>query len=199
MRGVNLKRSVVRGGMCLRCRGVRLRSNAPTSGHGWRRAAAVWPIPTIHGDNTLIALRLFLSPAVDVDTPEKRAELNSTRMGRRPWTRSVEQPNGDTHTVYFYRLRRLAQDRRNSTWAIRGRPTGASAMAFRPGLGWTAFIVQRPDIASGGRFPAYCRCSRCATRKSSLIATFIPTLNGGVNHGSVLYVFGTDRPAVAAR
>ena len=63
-------------------------------------------------------------------------------------------------------------------------------MAYSQGWGWTAFILQRPDIASGVPVPAALLIALLRYKKANLIATFIPTLNGGVNHGSTLYVFG---------
>ena len=57
--------------------------------------------------------------------------------------------------------------------------------------GWTAFIVQRPDIANGWPIPAALPIAALRYKKANLVATFIPTLNGGVNHGSTLYIMGT--------
>jgi palmitoyl transferase len=60
----------------------------------------------------------------------------------------------------------------------------------QPGLGYTLMIIQRPDIANGIPFPAILPLFSLRWQKATLVTTFIPTLNGGINNGSVLYVFG---------
>ena len=121
-------------------------------------------------------------------TPEKRAELNSNAWGG-GLARTTEEPNGNTHTVYFYAFEdshKNAQFNAGYMWATYwGDRDGVQA-----GLGWTAFILQRPDIASGVPVPAALPIAALRYKKSSLLATYIPTLNGGINHGSTLYVFG---------
>ena len=121
-------------------------------------------------------------------TPEKRAELNSAAWGG-GLARVVEEPNGNTHTVYFYAFEdshKNAQINLGYAWAT----YWGDRDGIQPGLGWTAFILQRPDIASGVPVPAALLIALLRYKKANLIATFIPTLNGGVNHGSTLYVFG---------
>ena len=51
-------------------------------------------------------------------------------------------------------------------------------------------IIQRPDIASGWPVPVILPLFTLRSQKVEVLSTFIPTLNGGVNHGSVLYLFG---------
>jgi hypothetical protein len=51
-------------------------------------------------------------------------------------------------------------------------------------------IIQRPDIAGGWPVPVLLPLFTLRSQKVELLSTFIPTLNGGVNHGSVLYLFG---------
>jgi palmitoyl transferase len=58
------------------------------------------------------------------------------------------------------------------------------------GLGYVAAIVQRPDIFHGIPFPAALPLASLRYKEATLSATFIPTVGGGVNNGSVLYVFG---------
>lgn len=61
---------------------------------------------------------------------------------------------------------------------------------FAVGLGYTAFIMQRPDIASGWPFPAALPLASVKYGPAEIMGTFIPKLNGGVNHGNVAYFFG---------
>lgn len=121
-------------------------------------------------------------------TPERRAEENENAWGG-GWGRTVERDNGDTDTVYF--LAFLDSHRNvelnlgygwSTYWGDRRWP--------QPGLGYTLLIIQRPDIANGIPFPAILPLFSLRWQKATLVSTFIPTLNGGINHGSVLYVFG---------
>ena len=59
----------------------------------------------------------------------------------------------------------------------------------QPGLGYTALIVARNDIFNGWPFPAVLPLASLRYDRFSLMTTYIPTL-GGVNNGSVFYVFG---------
>ena len=75
-------------------------------------------------------------------------------------------------------------------WATAGRRSGVRA-TVQPGLGYTAMIVQRPDIANGIPFPAVLPIAHAALRAGARVdATYIPNFGGGINHGSVFYVFG---------
>ena len=51
-------------------------------------------------------------------------------------------------------------------------------------------IVQRPDIAGGVPFPVVLPLAALRYGDGTLFGTYIPKVNGGVNHGSTLYVFG---------
>ena len=121
-------------------------------------------------------------------TPEKRAELNPYAWGG-GLAKTVEDPDGDTHTDYILAFR-------DSNYHVQWNVGYAwltywgSRDGLQPGLGYSIFIVQRPDIASGVPFPAALPIAALRFQKASVVATYIPTLNGGVNHGSTLYVFG---------
>lgn len=58
------------------------------------------------------------------------------------------------------------------------------------GLGYTAFIMSRPDIASNVPFPAALPLASVKLGPAEVLGTFIPKLNGGINHGNVAYFFG---------
>jgi palmitoyl transferase len=51
-------------------------------------------------------------------------------------------------------------------------------------------ILQRPDIAGGVPVPVVLPLFSLRYQKAEILSTYIPKLNGGVNHGSILYVFG---------
>ncbi|MDQ2963620.1 MAG: hypothetical protein M3R31_10760 [Pseudomonadota bacterium] len=121
-------------------------------------------------------------------TPEKRAELNSQAWGG-GWGRTVEDPNGDTHTVSAFAF---LESHRRVQWNVAYtyfKYWGARE-GLQPGLGYSVFIMQRPDIAGGVPIPAAIPQASLRFGKATLVATFIPTLNGGVNHGSTLYILG---------
>jgi palmitoyl transferase len=61
---------------------------------------------------------------------------------------------------------------------------------FAVGLGYTAFLASRPDIANNWPFPAALPLAGIKIRKFELLGTFIPKLNAGINHGDVAYFFG---------
>ena len=120
--------------------------------------------------------------------PQRRAEENENARGL-GWARSREQPNGDTENVYFLVFRdshRQAQFNLGYAWATywgdRSNP--------QAGLGFAAAIIHRPDIAKGWPIPAVLPLASVRYGRAELLATYIPKLNSGVNHGSVLYVFG---------
>jgi palmitoyl transferase len=121
-------------------------------------------------------------------TAERRAEENENAWGV-GLARSREQPNGDTENVFFLVFEdshRKAQFNVGYTWTTYwfGRD------GLQPGLGFTAAIIQRPDIAGGWPIPVVLPLFTLRYQKVELLTTYIPKLNRGVNHGDVLYVFG---------
>ena len=121
-------------------------------------------------------------------TKEKRDELEDQSWGG-GYGRTVEDENGDMHSVYGLAFR---DSHRNAQLQI-----GYSWMRFwgprdgiQGGLGYTLLIVQRPDIFSGVPFPAALPLFSVRYGEASLVTTFIPTVNGGVNNGSVIYLMG---------
>jgi hypothetical protein len=121
-------------------------------------------------------------------TPERRAEENSNAWGG-GWSRNIEHENGDTDSVYFLVFSDSHKDAEfnlgyawSTYWGPREYP--------QVGLGYTIFILQRPDIASGVPVPAILPLFNLRWGPATLMSTFIPTLNGGINHGSVWYFFG---------
>src|SRR6266496_1158223 len=120
-------------------------------------------------------------------TPEARAAENSNAW-RAGWSRTVERDNGDDDIVYFLVFsdsHKNAEFNLGYGWLTYWGPRDLP----QPGLGYTAAIVQRPDIASGVPFPVVLPLFALRYEKLTLLSTFIPTLNGGINHGSVLYFF----------
>jgi palmitoyl transferase len=121
-------------------------------------------------------------------TAEKRAEENEFAYGA-GWARAVERPNGDTDTVFFLVF---ADSHENAQFNLGYAWTTywGEREKLQAGLGYTAMIIQRPDIASGVPVPVILPLATLRYQKVEVLTTYIPNLGGGVNNGSVLYVFG---------
>jgi palmitoyl transferase len=121
-------------------------------------------------------------------TAEKRAQENSNAWGG-GWGRSVEHEDGDTDTVYvlvFSDSHSKPEYNLGYAWnTYWGQRSGV-----QPGLGYTAMLIARTDIANGWPFPVVLPLFSLRYDKVTLFSTYIPNVGGGVNNGSVLYVFG---------
>ncbi len=121
-------------------------------------------------------------------TPEARARENEKAWGA-GWARSREQLNGDTENVFllvFSDSHRRAQYNLGYSWTT----YWGAREGLQPGLGYTAAIIKRPDIANGWPVPVVLPLFTLRYQNFELLSTYIPTVGGGVNHGSVLYIFG---------
>jgi palmitoyl transferase len=121
-------------------------------------------------------------------TPERRAEENENAWGG-GWARSRQTPAGNTEDVFFLVFRdshRQAQFNLGYAW----RTYWGDRSVLQAGLGFSALMVQRPDIAGGWPFPAVLPLVTLRHKEVEILSAYVPKLNGGVNHGSVLYIFG---------
>jgi palmitoyl transferase len=121
-------------------------------------------------------------------TKEKRKELNEYAFGF-GMGRTVEESNGDTRAVYlfgFLESHKKIQWNLGYSWST----YWGHRDSLQFGLGYTALIVQRPDIFHGVPFPAALPLVSLRYQNASLFSTFIPNVGGGINNGSVLYIFG---------
>ena len=121
-------------------------------------------------------------------TAEKRAEENEAAWGG-GWGRTVEKENGDTDSIFFTVFsdsHRKPEYNLGYAWNTYWGPRSG----VQGGLGWTAFIMARSDIANGWPFPAVLPLASVRYDRVTVYATYIPNFGGGVNNGSVLYVFG---------
>ncbi len=122
-------------------------------------------------------------------TRERREQENANVWGA-GLARTLEKPNGDTNTVYFLAFEdshRNVEFNVGYAWLTYWRDRDG----VQPGLGYTAMVLQRPDIAGGVTVPVVLPMFGLRYQRATLLATYIPKLNGGVNHGSVLYDFGS--------
>ena len=121
-------------------------------------------------------------------THERRQMENPNAWGG-GWARTVDRPNGDADSVFFLIFRdshRQAQYNVGYAWTT----YWGEREKIQAGLGYTAMIVQRSDIADGWPISVILPLFTVRSQKIEVLTTYIPTLNGGVNHGSILYVFG---------
>jgi palmitoyl transferase len=121
-------------------------------------------------------------------TSERRAEENQYAWGG-GFARSADRENGDTDTVYFLVFSDSHYEPEYNlgyAWTTWWRPRDS----LQPGLGYTLMLISRQDIWGGVPFPAILPLVSLRYDKVTVFSTYIPTLNGGINHGSILYVFG---------
>ena len=146
------------------------------------KSAAAWD----HGNNELIVTG-YAYHLRSTYTQEKLSELNEKAWGG-GWARTITDPDGDTHSLFLFAFH---ESHRKIQWNAGYMYTAwwGPQDGLRGGLGVAAFIVQRPDIASGVPIPAVLPVAGVGYGKLTLMATFIPTINGGVNNGSVLFAF----------
>ena len=120
-------------------------------------------------------------------TREKREEENSNAWGG-GWARTVERVNGDVDTVFFL----VFSDSHSKPeynlgygWSTYwGKRNG-----LQGGLGYTIMLVARNDLFNGWPFPTVLPLVSLRYDKVTVYSTYIPSL-GGVNNGSVVYIFG---------
>ena len=120
-------------------------------------------------------------------TSERRAEENQYAWGG-GWARSADRENGDTDTVYFLVFSDSHYEPEFNlgyAWTTWWRPRDS----LQPGLGYTLMLISRQDIWGGVPFPAILPLVSLRYDRVTVFSTYIPTLNGGINHGSILYVF----------
>jgi palmitoyl transferase len=148
---------------------------------GCRRLADTYE----HGGNDLI-LSGFAWHTPWTWTAEKRAEENQNAWGG-GWGRTVERVNGDTDTVFFLVFsdsHSKPQYNLGYGWSTYwGKRDG-----LQGGLGYTLMLVAPAIIFNGWPFPRCFHSPRCL-REATLYTTYIPSL-GGINNGSVVYLFG---------
>ncbi len=147
------------------------------------KGAAAWD----HGDDELI----FTGYAYHLRstyTAEKLKQLNEHAEGG-GWARTITDPDGDQHILFafaFHESHNKIQWNAGYLYSTYWGPQDG----LRGGLGVATFIVQRPDIAGGIPIPAILPIASLNYGRVTMMATYIPTVNSGINNGSVAFVFG---------
>jgi lipid IVA palmitoyltransferase len=152
-------------------------------GRSCTKIGAAWD----HGQNELI-ITGYAYHLRSTYTEEKLRELNEHAEGG-GWGRTITDPDGDTHTLFlfgFHESHNKIQWNLGYLYSTYWGPQDG----LQGGLGIAPFIVQRPDIASGIPIPVFLPVASLKYQKATLMFTYIPTVNGGINNGSVAFVFG---------
>jgi palmitoyl transferase len=121
-------------------------------------------------------------------SPETRAQENEKAWGG-GISRTRQNEAGNTEDVFFLVFEdshKTAQFNLGYAW----RTYWGEREKLQFGLGFSALIIQRPDIANGVPFPAVLPLATLRHENVEVLTSYIPKLNGGINHGSVLYIFG---------
>jgi len=115
-------------------------------------------------------------------------ELNESAWGG-GFGRSVVDANGNTHSLYaiafrdsHYKPQYTAGYLWVTYWPLAGRLQG--------GLGYSAFVFSRDDIANRYPLPAVLPAASLRYREAELIGTFIPGFTQGGNVGYIFARFG---------
>ena len=121
-------------------------------------------------------------------TKEKLKDLSEGAYGM-GFGRSIVNENGNTEMLYFMGHLDSHSDLQVNAgyvWVKKFSLMGN----LQVGIGFTAFLVSRPDFA--GRFPLPLALPMAVidVGNFSLNATLIPKLNNGINNGNVLFIFG---------
>lgn len=127
----------------------------------------------------------------DTYTPQRIAELNEDALGIGYGRSVTDQHNrwlGDWHGVYVmgfrdshYKLQTMA----GYAWQ-----SYIGTGQFKLGLGYTAFLTSRRDIAGGFPVPAVLPMGSLNYGNASLMAAYVPRLSGKQGNGDVLFLFG---------
>jgi len=155
----------------------------------WARPGCERVVDTYkNGDNELM-LSGYSYHLPSTWTPEHRAELNSNAWGI-GWAKTLPDPNNGLHTVFAMAFKHSHNGVQWNVGYERLYLWGAREKV-QVGGGYAIFIFQRSDIANGIPVPAILPTAVLRHGPVTFHATYIPTLNGGVNHGSTLFMFGS--------
>lgn len=118
---------------------------------------------------------------------EKLKELNEEAYGG-GLGRYVEDEDGDLHNVYglvFKDSHKKAQ-----MMLGYGYQTYAGSGDFKAGIGFTAFLVSRPDIYHSLPIPGILPMASLRYKQAALMFSFVPKLSQGTTgNGNVLFAF----------
>jgi palmitoyl transferase len=140
----------------------------------------------VHGDNDLLVSG-YAWHTPWTWTSERRAEENPNAWGG-GWARTVEHVNGDTDSVFFL-VFSDSHGRPQYNLGYGWSTYWGKRDELQGGLGYTFMLVARNDLFNGWPFPVLLPLASVRSDKLTVYSTYIPSL-GGVNHGSILYIFG---------
>jgi len=126
-------------------------------------------------------------------TADKLHKLNEGMWGL-GYMRSIE--SSDHRVVQSLYAMVMEDSDKNAQWQIGydWQRYWGPERGLQGGLGFTAFVFQRPDIAHGIPVPGALPEASLRFGPLTLSTMFVPKLGGGVNHGNVVYFFGHIDP-----
>lgn len=119
---------------------------------------------------------------------ERLKELNEEAYGL-GFGRGVEDADGDSHSLFGMVIRdshKKAQMMAGYSYQTYGHLGGE----FKAGIGYTVFLVSRPDIYGSVPIPGILPLVSLKYRQTSLMGAAIPSLSEGTTgNGNVVFVF----------
>lgn len=127
----------------------------------------------------------------DTYRPERISEFNESALGL-GFGRSVTDQHsrwlGDWHGVYVMGFR--DSHYKLQTMLGYGYQTYIGAGELKLGVGYTAFLTSRRDIAGGIPVPAALPMASLNYGRASLMGAYVPRISGKEGNGDVLFLFG---------
>jgi palmitoyl transferase len=127
----------------------------------------------------------------DTYRAERIEEFNEDAFGIGFGRSVIDQRSGwrgDWHGLYIMGFR--DSHHKLQTMLGYGYQTYLGSGPFKLGLGYTAFLTSRRDIASGFPIPAAVPMLSLKYGKASLMGAYVPRISGNQGNGDVLFIFG---------
>lgn len=138
-----------------------------------------------------IYLPLHAHHGRDTYSTQRISEFNESAIGLGFGRSVTDQHNrwlGDWHGIYIMGFR--DSHYKLQTMLGYGYQTYIGTGALKLGLGYTAFLTSRPDIAGGFPIPAALPMASINYGRASLMGAYIPRLSSKEGNGDVLFLFG---------
>ena len=152
----------------------------------WEQAKAGTTNILDHGDLSIM-LSGYARHGRNTYTPERIAELNENAWGL-GFSKAVRNKKDNEDSLFGL----VISDSHFKPQFMAGyahqwmQPIGGN---FEAGIGYTALLISRTDYLSGIPFPGVLPVASIGTRRSKLMASYIPRLSQNKGNGDVLLLF----------
>jgi palmitoyl transferase len=160
---------------------------AETKEPGWWDQSKSKTLNIVDNGSLAMILSGYARHGRDTYTPERIAELNENAWGL-GFSKSIRTPKDNEESLYALAI----SDSHFQPQFMAGylhqwmRPLGSK---YEAGVGVTALLISRTDYFSGVPFPGILPVASIGTRKSKLMAAYIPRISQNKGNGDVLLVF----------